>query len=208
MRAAAARRDGRGHRLRRRPRRPGARLAGCRLRLAARGGPERRLRRPAGERRRGQRHPRRGANPGAARRRHPRHGRHRGLARRRRAPRHPGQRRGEEPAAGARSLPRLSRTASPSASTRATAWSPPRAGRKPPPSTARDLALRFEDAGVAAIIYTDISRDGMLSGVNVAQTVDLARHLTTPVIASGRRRRAAGSRRAAPGRRSARRSRA
>ncbi|HUN42341.1 MAG TPA: 1-(5-phosphoribosyl)-5-[(5-phosphoribosylamino)methylideneamino]imidazole-4-carboxamide isomerase [Acetobacteraceae bacterium] len=51
--------------------------------------------------------------------------------------------------------------------------------------TARDLALRFEDAGVAAIIYTDISRDGMLSGVNAAQTVALARHVTTPVIASG-----------------------
>jgi phosphoribosylformimino-5-aminoimidazole carboxamide ribotide isomerase len=50
---------------------------------------------------------------------------------------------------------------------------------------ARDLASRFEDAGVAAIIYTDISRDGMLSGVNVEQTVELARHLTTPVIASG-----------------------
>ncbi len=50
---------------------------------------------------------------------------------------------------------------------------------------ARELALRFEDAGVAAIIYTDISRDGMLSGVNVEQTVELARHLTTPVIASG-----------------------
>jgi phosphoribosylformimino-5-aminoimidazole carboxamide ribotide isomerase len=50
---------------------------------------------------------------------------------------------------------------------------------------ARELASRFEDAGVAAIIYTDISRDGMLSGVNIEQTVELARHLTTPVIASG-----------------------
>jgi len=50
---------------------------------------------------------------------------------------------------------------------------------------ARDLALRFEDAGAAAIIYTDISRDGMLTGVNIEQTVELARHLTTPVIASG-----------------------
>lgn len=50
---------------------------------------------------------------------------------------------------------------------------------------ARDLALRFEDAGVAAIIYTDISRDGMLSGVNIEQTVALAQHLSTPVIASG-----------------------
>ena len=45
--------------------------------------------------------------------------------------------------------------------------------------------MRFEDAGVAAIIYTDISRDGMLSGLNVAQTVALARHVSTPVIASG-----------------------
>jgi phosphoribosylformimino-5-aminoimidazole carboxamide ribotide isomerase len=50
---------------------------------------------------------------------------------------------------------------------------------------ARDLALHFEDAGVAAIIYTDISRDGMLTGANIEQTVELARHLTTPVIASG-----------------------
>ena len=45
--------------------------------------------------------------------------------------------------------------------------------------------MRFEDAGVAAIIYTDISRDGMLSGVNIEQTVELARHLDHPVIASG-----------------------
>lgn len=51
--------------------------------------------------------------------------------------------------------------------------------------TAADLATRFEAAGVAAIIYTDISRDGMLTGVNVEQTLALARHVTTPVIASG-----------------------
>ncbi len=50
---------------------------------------------------------------------------------------------------------------------------------------ALDLALRFEDAGVAAIIYTDINRDGAMSGVNVEATVDLAFALTTPVIASG-----------------------
>jgi phosphoribosylformimino-5-aminoimidazole carboxamide ribotide isomerase len=50
---------------------------------------------------------------------------------------------------------------------------------------ALDLALRFEDAGVAAIIYTDIERDGALGGVNVDATVNLALHLTTPVIASG-----------------------
>jgi phosphoribosylformimino-5-aminoimidazole carboxamide ribotide isomerase len=50
---------------------------------------------------------------------------------------------------------------------------------------ARDLALRLEDAGAAAIIYTDIDRDGMLSGVNVEQTRTLALALETPVIASG-----------------------
>jgi phosphoribosylformimino-5-aminoimidazole carboxamide ribotide isomerase len=50
---------------------------------------------------------------------------------------------------------------------------------------AAELARRFEDAGVAAIIYTDISRDGMLAGLNIGQTVDLARCLETPVIASG-----------------------
>ncbi len=51
--------------------------------------------------------------------------------------------------------------------------------------TALDLALRFEDAGVAAIIYTDIDRDGALGGVNAEATADLAFALTTPVIASG-----------------------
>lgn len=50
---------------------------------------------------------------------------------------------------------------------------------------ALDLALMFEDAGVSAIIYTDINRDGAMGGVNVDQTVTLAQHLTTPIIASG-----------------------
>ncbi len=50
---------------------------------------------------------------------------------------------------------------------------------------ATDLARRVEDAGVVAIIYTDIARDGMLSGLNLAQTVALAEHLSIPVIASG-----------------------
>ncbi|PPQ29965.1 1-(5-phosphoribosyl)-5-[(5-phosphoribosylamino)methylideneamino]imidazole-4-carboxamide isomerase [Rhodopila globiformis] len=50
---------------------------------------------------------------------------------------------------------------------------------------AADLGLRFEDAGVSAIIYTDIGRDGMLSGLNLEQTVALSARLTTPVIASG-----------------------
>jgi phosphoribosylformimino-5-aminoimidazole carboxamide ribotide isomerase len=48
-----------------------------------------------------------------------------------------------------------------------------------------ELGLRFEDAGVSAIIYTDIGRDGMMSGLNLDQTLDLAAKLTTPVIASG-----------------------
>jgi phosphoribosylformimino-5-aminoimidazole carboxamide ribotide isomerase len=51
--------------------------------------------------------------------------------------------------------------------------------------TALDLALRVEDAGAAAIIFTDIDRDGVLAGVNVAATVALAQKLKTPVIASG-----------------------
>ncbi len=50
---------------------------------------------------------------------------------------------------------------------------------------ALDLALKFEDSGVAAIIYTDINRDGLMSGVNLESTVDLAFALTTPLIASG-----------------------
>lgn len=48
-----------------------------------------------------------------------------------------------------------------------------------------DMAQRFEDMGVEAIIYTDISRDGMLEGVNVEATVKLAQSIRIPVIASG-----------------------
>ena len=48
-----------------------------------------------------------------------------------------------------------------------------------------DLAKKFEDYGVEAIIYTDIGRDGMLTGVNIEATVELARQLTVPIIASG-----------------------
>ena len=50
---------------------------------------------------------------------------------------------------------------------------------------ARDLARAVEDAGIAAIVYTDISRDGMLSGLNIEQTLALASAVTLPVIASG-----------------------
>jgi phosphoribosylformimino-5-aminoimidazole carboxamide ribotide isomerase len=48
-----------------------------------------------------------------------------------------------------------------------------------------DLARKFEDWGVEAIVYTDIGRDGMLTGINIEATVKLAQSLTIPVIASG-----------------------
>ena len=48
-----------------------------------------------------------------------------------------------------------------------------------------DLARRFEDAGVASLLFTDVGRDGMLKGCNVEATVDLARAVNIPVIASG-----------------------
>lgn len=48
-----------------------------------------------------------------------------------------------------------------------------------------DLARRFEDAGVAALLFTDVGRDGLLKGCNVQATVDLARAVDIPVIASG-----------------------
>ena len=51
--------------------------------------------------------------------------------------------------------------------------------------TVTDLARRFEDAGVAALLFTDVGRDGMLKGCNVEATVDLARSVDIPVIASG-----------------------
>ena len=48
-----------------------------------------------------------------------------------------------------------------------------------------DMAIRFEEEGVAAIIFTDISRDGMLNSVNISATVNLCREISIPVIASG-----------------------
>ena len=48
-----------------------------------------------------------------------------------------------------------------------------------------DLAKKFEDYGVEAVIYTDIGRDGMLTGINIEATVKLAQALTIPVFASG-----------------------
>jgi phosphoribosylformimino-5-aminoimidazole carboxamide ribotide isomerase len=51
--------------------------------------------------------------------------------------------------------------------------------------TALDIAQRFEDAGVAAIIFTDIARDGLLKGLNLEATIALADAISIPVIASG-----------------------
>ena len=51
--------------------------------------------------------------------------------------------------------------------------------------TAEDLGRRFEDAGVAAIVYTDIARDGVLKGLNIPMTLALAEAVSIPVIASG-----------------------
>ena len=51
--------------------------------------------------------------------------------------------------------------------------------------TALEIAQRFEDAGVAAIIFTDIARDGLLKGLNIDATIELAERISTPVIASG-----------------------
>ena len=50
---------------------------------------------------------------------------------------------------------------------------------------ANDMALRFEEEGVTSIIFTDISRDGMLTRINIKSTVELCKHITIPVIASG-----------------------
>ena len=51
--------------------------------------------------------------------------------------------------------------------------------------SALDIARRFEDAGVAAIVYTDVARDGMLTGLNLDATIALAEAISIPVIASG-----------------------
>ena len=51
--------------------------------------------------------------------------------------------------------------------------------------SALDIARRFEDAGVAAIVYTDVARDGMLQGINWDATIALAEAISIPVIASG-----------------------
>ena len=78
-----------------------------------------------------------------------------------------------------------SRAASRSASMRATERSRSRAGPKSRPFPRSSSRKRFEGAGVAAIIFTDIGRDGMMEGANVESTAALARAVSIPVIASG-----------------------
>ena len=121
---------------------------------------------------------------GAAGRRHPRPRHHRILAVGRRQPRHPGHRGGEESRPGAQACKRFPGRIAVGIDARdgqvaVEGWA------ETSELSALDLALRFEDAGVAAIIYTDIDRDGALGGVNVEATAQLAAKLSTPVIASG-----------------------
>ena len=139
--------------------------AGCAL--AARGRSRRRLRRAAAERRGGRGDPRGGRPAGAARRRHPRSRRHRGAGSRRAC-------------AGWSSAPRrcatrrLVRAAARAHPGRIAVGVDARDGRvavegwtETSATDAIDLARRFEDAGVAAIVYTDIDRDGALAGPNL-----------------------------------------
>ncbi len=51
--------------------------------------------------------------------------------------------------------------------------------------SATDIALKMQDAGVTAVIFTEITRDGTMSGIDIPQTMALAQQLTIPVIASG-----------------------
>ena len=185
MRAARAGRHGPRHRVQPRSGRAGARLRDAGLPPSARGRSRRRLRGQADERGRGRAHPRDRRPVRAARRRHPRHGDRRGLARQGRRPRDHRHRRGARP--GLREGRRRANfpSASRSASTPATARSRRRAGPRPPSSPRSISPRRFEDAGVAAIIYTDIARDGLLKGLNLDATIALADAISIPVIASG-----------------------
>ena len=118
-------------------------------------------------------------------RRHPRPGHHRTLSRRRPALRDHRHRGREEPRVPA------GRPARPLAATSSLVWTPrtarwpPTAGASSPGHEVIDLGKKFEDYGVESIIYTDIGRDGMLSGINIEATVKLAQSLSIPVIASG-----------------------
>ena len=122
-------------------------------------------------------------DPGAAGRRHPRSGADRGLARQGRPPGHPRHR-------GAARSRHLVREACRQFPGRIAVGIDAKGGRvavegwaETSDLTAIELARRFEDAGVAAIIFTDIDRDGMLKGLNIDSTLALARAVSIPVIA-------------------------
>ena len=121
----------------------------------------------------------------AARRRHPRHGDDRGLARQGRQPRHHRHRGGARSGAGEGGGEEISRSKiavgldARDGKVAVEGWA------ETSELTALDIARRFEDAGVAAIIYTDVARDGMLKGINWDATIALADAISIPVIASG-----------------------
>ena len=162
-----------------------ASFRGPRLRVAARRRSRRRLRGQAHERRGGRIILGADRDPSAARRRHPGHAHRRGLARARASRRviigtaavrdpdfvreaarlHPGRIAvGIDAKDGLVAVEGWAQTST---------------------LTAEELGRRFEDAGVAAIIYTDIARDGILKGLNIPMTLALARAVSIPVIASG-----------------------
>ena len=159
----------------------GFRMAACRR-------PQRRLRGPFGQRRGGRGDPEGDEEPGAARRRHPHAGRYRGLARQGPGARHPRHGRGARSRSGQAGLPALSRERSPSASTPGAARSRSRAGRRRRRSASSSWRKKFEGAGVAAIIYTDIDRDGVLAGINWEATIELADAVVDPGDRVGRPR--------------------
>ena len=123
--------------------------------------------------------------PGAARRRHPHAGADRGLAGPRAGARDPRHGRGARPRSGQGGLPELSRARSRSASTRKGGKVAVEGWAEASSLGVIELAKKFEGAGVAAIIYTDIDRDGVLTGINWEATIALADAVSIPVIASG-----------------------
>ena len=189
MRAARAGRHGARHRVPPRPGGAGAGVRGAGLRISARRRSRRRLRRQAGECRGGRAHP--GSD------RHPACSSAAASATWRRVEGWLdkgvtrviiGTAAVRDPALVARSGDALSRPRRGRRSMPATARSRSRAGPRRSELTALDVARRFEDAGVAAIIYTDIARDGMLKGLNLDATIALAEAVSHPGHRLGRAR--------------------
>ena len=162
-----------------------ARLRRARVRISACGRSRRRLCRQADERASGRGDAQGGHHAGAARRRHPRSENRRGLARQGHRARDHRHRGGARSRAGERT-PRKKFPG------RVAVGLDARDGKvavegwaETSEVTALEIAQRFEDAGVAAIIFTDIARDGLLKGLNLDATIALAERISIPVIASG-----------------------